>query len=938
MSTTFKMAALPTLLILLAVLALVLWQAGLVFADDPGEGESSHNHAGYAAPAVTLAGHSVCSTHVSRTVVLARFQGVGASGGYEQQIAWSHDPGLSGDDIPWGGVHRNTNTGPRPWALRVHEPDIGRGHSLRVRALDSDGNHGPWGEATYVYVVGEAAPPVDVSVSAENGDYSRAMLRWRDGSDGAINGFRFRVQHRVSGADGWQESGWTTVEKRGSGDDQAYQHVLAGLDPAVAHDFRVAAQTRECDPTDWSSSVSLSPPAPPPAPGFTTSVSYGGGGAILVVTPQNPPAGVTSYTLRYRVKDSGDGYTEMTATAASAASGITVSGLSHGETYQVGLRATNAVGDGAYADREVAVSALPDPPGFTVSADYREDGVSLLVDLTGAVAGATGYVVKVDGSSTTHSTDAFDGDGVSVPAQLGRAYSVSVATVSAVGQGAFSAVQSFTTLSLPSRPSATAVAQYSGDSASILVTVSAAPAAEQMQGDLVRHRKSSSEDSEWSAMFITPGVALAGHSISAELGAGYAIEVSGQNQAGQGPASTLAVSVKAKPDAPDFTAEAVYSGGAATVLVKVKPGASGVLDYSVRYRASATDPWTVSVVTVSKAEAGWSFTAEPGAGYTVGVAARTEVGLGSYGTASVSIVSRVAAPEFTVAFTRTQDGASARVAVNNPQPQAQYHMFSMDDAAPMKALMPDVEHDFDVVLGQTYRFGVAAGNQLGTGEYAHRSVTALVVPDAPSFTLVPVYHDGEARLSVQVAGPDPHASHYLLKVGSAAAVRHTSLADLLVPATPGESYTVLLAAGNSAGDSAYTTVTRSTTVAEYEALLEWRLIVPDQPLPAGVVGDPTQYVDIVNGEPVVYDPVGPCVGRETAGVRAESSRAQALYSWVSGMSGAPAVLTAYALSHRDATASTLASAEVAAKTACQARHPAAENLGLSDARWVRVPR
>ena len=320
------------------------------------------------------------------------------------------------------------------------------------------------------------------------------------------------------------------------------------------------------------------------------------------------------------------------------------------------------------------------------------------------------------------------------------------------------------------------------------------------------------------------------------------------------------------------------------------------------------------------------------------MAARTEVGLGSYGTASVSIVSRVAAPEFTVAFTRTQGGASARVAVSNAQSQAQYHMFTMDGSTPVKAEMPDVDHDFDVTLGTAYRFGVAAGNQLGTGEYAHWSVTALVVPDAPSFTLVPVYQDGEARLSVQVFSPDPNTAHYHLKVGSASAVQHTSLADLYVPVTPGESYTVSLAAGNAAGDSAFSTVTRSTTVAEYEALLEWRLIVPDQSLPGGVVGDPTQYVAIVNGEPVAYDPVGPCIGREVAEVRAESSRAQALYSWVSGISGAPAVLTAYALSHRDETAKTLAAAEVAARTACLARHPAVENLGLGDARWVRVPR
>lgn len=442
MSTTFKMAALP---VLLAVLAVLVWQAGLVFADDPGEGEVSHTHADYRAPAVTLVGHSVCSTRVSRSLVLARFEGVRSSGGYELQIAWSHDPGLSGDDIPWGRVHRNTRTGLRPWALQVDEPAIDRGHSLRVRALDSDGNHGPWGQATYGYVVGEAAPPVGLTESAVEGDYSRVMLRWQDGSDGAINGFRFRIQRRASGTDSWRESNWTTVEKRGSGDSAAYQHVVTGLDPAVAHDFRVAAQTRECDPTDWSQQVSLSPPAPPAAPDFTAAVDYGGGGASLVVTPQNPPAGVTSYTLRHRVKGSGDEYTTLTVAKGAAISGIRVSDMVYDETYEVGLRATNAIGDGAYADREVTVSALPDPPGFSVSADYREDGVSLLVSLTGAVDGAIGYVVQVDGSSATHLPGAFDGDGLSVPAQLGATYPVAVATVNAVGQGDFSSVQSFTT-------------------------------------------------------------------------------------------------------------------------------------------------------------------------------------------------------------------------------------------------------------------------------------------------------------------------------------------------------------------------------------------------------------------------------------------------------------------------------------------------------------
>ena len=322
----------------------------------------------------------------------------------------------------------------------------------------------------------------------------------------------------------------------------------------------------------------------------------------------------------------------------------------------------------------------------------------------------------------------------------------------------------------------------------------------------------------------------------------------------------------------------------------------------------------------------------------MGVAARTQVGLGSYGSATVSIVPRVDAPEFTVSVSRSENGAVANVAVSSPQQQARYHMFSMDDAAPVKAALPDAEHEFVVKLGNTYRFGVAAGNQFGTGDYAYQDVLAVVVPDAPTFTLVPAYRNGSAYLAVQVANPDPHASRYLLKAGDADAVTHTGPVDLRVPVVPGETYTVLLAAGNAAGDSVYATVTRATTIAEYEALLEWRLIVPGQALPSEAVGAATQYVTIVNGAPQVYDPVPSCVGRETARASADLARAPALSGWVDGMSGASADLRAYANSHRSAMVTALTAAETAAQPMCAARYPTVENLSNSDARWVRIPR
>ena len=387
-----------------------------------------------------------------------------------------------------------------------------------------------------------------------------------------------------------------------------------------------------------------------------------------------------------------------------------------------------------------------------------------------------------------------------------------MATVSQAGHGAFSSAQTLTTLSLPSAPGVSAEAQYSGGSASILVSMAAADAVEALQGYVLSYLKAGDEASERMGVFLTPAVAQAGYSFDAELGASYAIQVAAVNPAGTGPVVDVTVAVKEKAGTPDFTAEAVYADGKARVVVNVQNVPDDATGYSVRHGASAAEPWTTSDVSVAEAGSGWSFPVAAGTDYTVGMAARTEVGLGDYGSTTVSIVERVDVPAFTVTFARGNDGAEATVTVSSPQEQAKYHVFGVGDAAPVKVAMPDADHDFAVELGNTYRIGVAAGNELGMGEYAYRNVLAVVVPYPPSFTLSPAYKKGEAQLAVQVSSPDPHASRYLLKVGDPAAVAHTGLADLYVPVFPGQTYTVGLSAGNEAGDSPFTEVTRVTTV------------------------------------------------------------------------------------------------------------------------------
>ena len=94
----------------------------------------------------------------------------------------------------------------------------------------------------------------------------------------------------------------------------------------------------------------------------------------------------------------------------------------------------------------MTVAPLPDPPGFTVEPRYGSDGVSLVVKVTDAVSGATGYVVRVNGDDTAVTLAQVSAAGYSVSAQLGTKYGVAVATVSQAGQGAFSDSQTLTTL------------------------------------------------------------------------------------------------------------------------------------------------------------------------------------------------------------------------------------------------------------------------------------------------------------------------------------------------------------------------------------------------------------------------------------------------------------------------------------------------------------
>ena len=306
--------------------------------------------------------------------------------------------------------------------------NIVRGETYEVRVAAVVG--GVQGEYAYGKTdthVDEIKAPANLSAKPLADSPGRVELSWENLGDNTTA----LVGVRKSGESLWNEG------TRRISDPDAPLVLVSGLDADTRYEFRVIHVNQKCAFSEPSgvAEAHVAGVTAPGLPDYTATVNYGTSSPSLVVTPQNVPAGVTSFTLVYRIKDSGDEFTEVTATRSNALSGISVSGLSHGATYRVGLRATNANGDGEYAYRDVTVSALADPPAFTVRPDYENSGVSLTVKVTTPVTGAVSYALRVNGATTTVAAGEFSGGGHSVSASLGTAYTVAMATVNGAGQG-----------------------------------------------------------------------------------------------------------------------------------------------------------------------------------------------------------------------------------------------------------------------------------------------------------------------------------------------------------------------------------------------------------------------------------------------------------------------------------------------------------------------
>ena len=297
-------------------------------------------------------------------------------------------------------------------------------YEYRVRAVNNMGG-GPWSDNSFGSIISSSdTVPAQVSTpTAQLNSAGTAIdVSWTEPDGGGQFVTGYTIEWKVSGA-----TGGTAEDVSGT----SWTH--DNLTPGTLYEYRVVAENI-IGRGPWSNTTSAQAPAAPASITDLTAVPGTTSIQLSWSAPNDGGSAITGYTVEW--KATGGNATTVAASGTSWEH----TGVTAGTSYEYRVRATNAIGDGAWSNSTSAqantapakitdLAAVPGTTSIQLSWSAPNDGGSAITGYTveWKAAGGNATTVAASGTSWEHT-------GVTA----GTSYEYRVRATNAIGDGAWS--------------------------------------------------------------------------------------------------------------------------------------------------------------------------------------------------------------------------------------------------------------------------------------------------------------------------------------------------------------------------------------------------------------------------------------------------------------------------------------------------------------------
>ena len=766
----------------------------------------------------------------------------------------------------------------------------GTTYQVQVRAGNSVGD-GEWSaSATEKPSTVPGAPDAPtLSVGDQSLGVSWAAPSVTGGS--AISGYKVRHCDNSTGCDAPGE--WTAKTLTGTDTTTT----LSSLTNGTTYQVQVAATNRSGD-SSWSSSATATPARVPDAPSAPSLSVWNKQLSVSWTPPASNGGAITDYDVQYRActatpkscstSPTWGSWSSLTGGAdPGTTTTATITGLTNDTAYQVQVRATNSIGDGAWSASAKAIPtaqkpAAPATPTLTYGdqsltatwaepadngADISDYDVRYCVNSTGCDAANewTALDDSGDNATSTATTATFSG------LTNGTTYQVQVRAGNSVGDSAWSTSASEKPSTVPNAPGAPTLS-VGDQSLGVTWAAPSVTGGSAVTGYKVGRCSTGCDTvSNWTVATLT-GTETTTTLSSLTNGTAYQVRVAATNRSGDSSWSSSATATPAKaPDAPSVPSLTVWNKQLTVSWAAPSDNGADISDYDVQYRACTATPKSC---TSSPTWGSWSSLTgsdDPGTSttatitgltndtaYEVQVRATNSVGDSSWSSSATASPTAQkpdapAAPTLTYGdqsltatwSAPTDNGADitdydVRYCTNSTGCDAANEWTALNDTGNNATSTATTATISSLTNGTTYQVQVRAGNSKGDGAWSTSATEKpSTVPNAPA---VPILAVKNQSLGVSWSAPSVTGGaditgykvrHCDNSTGcdapgewTAKTLTGTDTTTTLTTLTNGTTYQVQVAATNRSGDSTWSSSATATPAR-----------VPDAPSPSLSAGN-----------------------------------------------------------------------------------------------------